>query len=91
MSSFPNDSAENARTAIDVMASFVIGDDPARSWAKAESAMAEEFGAYRLIQGSITLTDLLLQELEFKVDPPVKPEAILQKIADETYLFPDDD
>lgn len=53
--------------------------------------MAEEFGAYRLIQGFITLTSLLLQELEFKVDPPVKPEAILQKIADQTYLFPDDD
>jgi hypothetical protein len=70
---------------------IVIGDDPARSWGKAEVAMAEEFGAYRLIQGFITLTDLLLKELEFKVDPPMKPEAILQKIADETYLFPDDD
>ncbi|MET4432093.1 hypothetical protein [Mycolicibacterium sp. 624] len=90
MASFPNDTAENVRTVTNVMASFVVGDDDKRSWASVERIMAEPHGVYRLLQGFIALTGLLLQEMEFRVDPPVSPEAMLQKIVDETYQYPDE-
>jgi hypothetical protein len=89
MSSFPTDAAENTRLAIKVMASFVVGDDPVRSWANAEDVMAQDCGAYRSVQGFITLSGMLLQEFEFNVDPPTSPETMLQEMADFTIEHPD--
>jgi hypothetical protein len=64
MASFPNDGAENTRTAINVMASFVVGDDPERSWAKVEEMMAEPYGVFRLVQGFISANLTLLGDLD---------------------------
>ena len=62
---------------------------PALSWAKVEDALAQEHGTFRLLEGFIALTGMLLQEFEFNVDPPIAPETMLQKMADWTIDHPD--
>jgi hypothetical protein len=50
--------------------------------------MREEHGTFRLLQGFIGLTGMLLQQFEFTVDPPVRPETMLQKLANLTREQP---
>jgi hypothetical protein len=78
----PNDTAANVRLAINIMAAFAVGDDPKLSWSKVENVLAQEHGTFRLLQGFIALTGMLLQEFEFNVSPPVAPQTMLQKLAD---------
>ncbi|MCV7384405.1 hypothetical protein [Mycolicibacter longobardus] len=89
--SFPNKADDNARVAINVMASYLVGDDPQRSWTKVEEVQAQEHGTYRLLQGFITLTGMLFQELEFSIKPPISPEAMLKKLTDYLDEHPDND
>jgi hypothetical protein len=84
----PNDAAASIRLAINVMAAYVVGDDAELSWSKAEDAMRQEHGTFRLLQGFIALTGMLLQEFEFNVDPPIAPATMLQKLADSTRERP---
>jgi hypothetical protein len=84
----PNDTAANIRLAINVMAAYAVGDDSALSWAKAAEVMGQENGSFRLIQGFIGLTGLLLQEFELVVNPPITPAVMLQKMADSTIEYP---
>lgn len=84
----PNDTAANIRLAINVMAAYVVGDDAELSWSKVEDAMRQEHGTFRLLQGFIALTGMLLQEFEFRVDPPIAPATMLQKLADLTRENP---
>jgi hypothetical protein len=85
---YPNDAAASIRLAINVMAAYVVGDDANLSWAKVEDAMREEHGTFCLLQGFIGLTGMLLQQFEFNVDPPVRPETMLQKLANLTREQP---
>jgi hypothetical protein len=84
----PNDAAANTLFAINVMATYVVGDDAELSWSKVEDAMRQEHGTFQLLQGFIALTGLLLQEFQFNVDPPVAPETMLQKLAESTRERP---
>jgi hypothetical protein len=79
---YPNDAAGSIQLAINVMAAYVVGDDANLSWAKVEDTISEEQGTFRLLQGFIGLTGLLLQQFEFSIDPPVRPETMLQRLAD---------
>jgi hypothetical protein len=83
-----SDAAANVRLAINVMAAYVVGDDAELSWSKLQETMSEEHGTFRLLQGFIALTGMLLQEFEFNVDPPVAPEKMLQKLADTAREYP---
>lgn len=85
---YPHDAAASIRLAINVMAAYVVGDDANLSWAKVEDAMREEHGTFRLLQGFIGLTGMLLQQFEFNVDPPIRPETMLQKLANLTREQP---
>lgn len=78
---YPNDAAGSIQLAINVMAAYVVGDDANLSWAKVEDAMSEGQGTFRLLQGFIGLTGMLLQQFEFSIDPPVRPETMLQRLA----------
>ncbi len=84
----PNDAAANIRLPINGMAANVVGDDAELSWSKAEDAMRQEHGTFRLLQGFIALTGMLLQEFDFNVNPPIAPETMLQKLADATGEHP---
>ena len=79
-----NDTAANVRLAINIVAAYAVGDDPKLSWSKVENVLAQdqEYGTFRLLQGFIALTGMLLQEFEFNVNPPVAPQTMLQKLAD---------
>jgi hypothetical protein len=79
----PNDTAANVRLAINIVAAYAVGDDPKLSWSKVENVLAQEHGTFRLLQGFIALTGLLLQEFELNVNPPVAPQTMLQKLADQ--------
>lgn len=83
-----SDAAANVRLAVNVMASYVVGDDAELAWSKLQDTMSEEHGTFRLLQGFIALTGMLLQELEFNVEPPVAPEKMLQKLADTAREYP---
>lgn len=84
----PHDAAADIRLAINVMAAYLVGDDAELSWSKVEDAVRQEHGTFRLLQGFIALTGMLLQELQFNVDPPVAPQTMLQKLADSTRQHP---
>ncbi len=83
-----NDGAANLRLAINAMAARVVGDDAELSWSKAEEAMRQDHGTFRLLQAFIALTGMLLQEFEFNVNPPIAPATMLQKLADSTREHP---
>jgi hypothetical protein len=50
--------------------------------------MRQDHGTFRLLQGFIALTGMLLQEFEFNVNPPIAPATMLQKLADSTREHP---
>ena len=67
----PNDTPANIRLAINIMASFAVGDDAELSWAKVGEVLGQEHGQFRLLQGFIALTGMLLQKMaDFTVQHP---------------------